>query len=298
MQHDQPDNLYAAIEHCAQTMTDSGVFFGHGTDNAWDEAVQLVLHACDAPMDISVEQAQQSLSASQWSNIQTMLRQRIVKGLPLPYITGQSLFADLLFKVDERAIIPRSPMAELIENGFSPWWLAPDTAPRILDLCCGGGAIGIATAVHLPDSQVDMVDIDPDALALAQENIDRHGVGDRVQAIASDLFSALAGKCYHLIVSNPPYVDAADLSSMPREYHHEPALALGSGKDGLSLSRAILANAADHLLPGGCLILEVGNSWPALEAAFPTTPFMWIELERGGHGVCVLQAQDLPASHK
>ncbi|PIE39365.1 MAG: 50S ribosomal protein L3 N(5)-glutamine methyltransferase [Gammaproteobacteria bacterium] len=285
--------LYQAIEYCAQALADSGVFFGHGTDNPWDEAVQLVLFACDEPQNLAAEQAQRRLSERELNDIQQLLRERVVDGKPLPYLTGRAYFAGLEFIADERALVPRSPIAELIEQQFYPWWIAPEGEARILDLCCGGGSIGIACAVYIDAARVDLADIDRDALALADENIAYHGVADRVRTVHSNGFAALTDQRYDLIVCNPPYVNALDLADMPREYQHEPAIALGSGADGLDFTRQLLAEVKNHLTPKGTLILEVGNSWPALEAAFPTLPFLWIELERGGHGVCALQAAQL-----
>lgn len=288
-----PQTLFQAIEFCAQTLADSGVFFGHGTDNPWDEAVQLVLFACGEPQTLSEEQAQRSLGTDELLTVQNLMRARVVEGKPLPYLTGRAYFAGLEFIADERALVPRSPIAELIEQQFSPWWLAPEGEARILDLCCGGGSIGIACAAYIDNAFVDLADIDRDALALADENILYHGIADRVRTVYSDGLVELTNQRYDLIVCNPPYVNAQDLADMPREYRHEPAIALGSGDDGLDFTRKLLAEVKHHLTPQGSLILEVGNSWPALEAAFPDLPFMWIELQRGGHGVCVLQADQL-----
>lgn len=212
--------------------------------------------------------------------------------IPVPYLTGRAWFAGLEFRIDRRAIIPRSPIAELIENEFSPWYPGAELT-RVLDLCCGSGCIGLAIAAWLPQTRVDLADIDEQALALARENVDLLGLDQRVELVPSDLFKGLRGRQYDLIVTNPPYVDAPDIASMPQEYTHEPALALGSGSDGLNAIKQILAHAVHHLSPDGLLVAEVGNSWQALEAALPMVPFTWIELERGGHGVFVLTAREL-----
>jgi ribosomal protein L3 glutamine methyltransferase len=210
----------------------------------------------------------------------------------LPYLLGKAWFAGLEFRSDPRAIIPRSPIAELILNGFQPWYSGP--APRrVLDLCCGGGCIGLAVAHYYPDVQVELLDIDAAALALARENADAMGLSDRVTIAQSDLFSALGEVQYDLILSNPPYVDSHDLADLPAEFRHEPEISLGSGRDGLDLTRRILAGAHRYLQPEGLLVVEVGNSWEALEQAYPKVPFTWLEFEQGGHGVFALSAKEL-----
>ncbi len=281
-----------ALEQVMATLQGSEAYYGHGTDNAWDEAVQLVLWSAGLPADSDDSVLPLPLSAAQALSVAEVLRRRIEERVPLPYLTGEAWFAGLRWQCDPRAIIPRSPIAELLQAGYRPWYRGPSPS-RILDLCCGGGCIGLATAWYLPDARVDLLDLDAEALALAAENAQALGLTDRVRLLQSDLFAAVPGERYDIIVSNPPYVDDADLSSMPAEYAHEPALALGSGADGLDLTRRILARAADYLQPHGLLVVEVGNSWEALEKAFPQLPFTWLEFEHGGHGVCVLSAQEL-----
>jgi ribosomal protein L3 glutamine methyltransferase len=297
-QHEQapPATVAQALAVAESELNASGIFFGHGTDNAWDEAVQLVLAAVGLPADSDDSVLTAAVSASERERLQAMLHRRIEERVPLPYLTGVAWFAGLSFACDERAIIPRSPLAEVILNDFKPWYSGP--APtRLLDLCCGGGCIGLAAAHYHENLTVDLVDVDPQALALAGENIVRHSLQQRVRALHSDLFSEVGEARYDLILSNPPYVDASDLAGMPAEYHHEPALALASGVDGLDLTRRILAQALDYLTPGGLLLVEVGNSWEALEAAYPQLPFTWLEFEQGGHGVFALSAQDLQDYH-
>jgi ribosomal protein L3 glutamine methyltransferase len=290
--HDQPSTVGEALQYCSDALQHSEVFFGHGTDNAWDEAVEMVLYAADLPVDSGEDVLPRQLDATVVSRLLSLLHRRITEQLPLPYLTGRAWFAGLQFHCDQRAIIPRSPIAELIAGEFQPWYGGP--APtRILDLCCGGGCIGLAAAHYYPDAQVDLLDIDPAALALARENAALLGVEDRVSICQSDLFDALGDVRYDLILSNPPYVDAADLASMPPEYHHEPELALGSGTDGLDLTRRILRSAVHYLRDSGLLFVEVGNSWPALEEAYPRVPFTWIEFEHGGEGVFALTADEL-----
>jgi ribosomal protein L3 glutamine methyltransferase len=287
-----PGTVGQALEFCAEALERAGVYFGHGTDNAWDEAVQMVLAVADLPLDAGDEVLPHPMAAQQFEHLQAMLVRRIDQREPLPYILGRAWFAGLAFISDPRAIIPRSPMAELLLNNFEPWYTGPAPA-RVLDLCCGGGCIGLATAHYHSDIQVDLLDIDSQALELAAENRKAMDLIERVQILQSDLFESVTGRRYDLILSNPPYVDSADLASMPAEYHREPAAALGAGPDGLSLTRKILAQAENHLNPEGLLVVEVGNSWEALEAAYPAVPFTWLEFEHGGHGVFALTAKEL-----
>lgn len=281
-----------ALEQVAVALDAADLCYGHGTDNPWDEAVQLVLAAAGLPADSDNSALPHPVTREQALHMADLLHGRIEERVPLPYLTGRAFFAGLSLRCDPRAIIPRSPIAELVLAGFQPWYAGPPPG-RILDLCCGGGCIGLACARFLPRARVDLVDLDPDALALAVENIAELGLESRVRALRSDLFAAVAGERYDIIVSNPPYVDAEDLAAMPAEYGHEPVLALGSGSDGLDLTRRLLAAAEDYLKPTGLLIVEVGNSQEALEAAFPRVPFTWLEFEHGGHGVFALTAQEL-----
>ncbi len=266
--------------------------YGHGTDNSWDEALHLVLGGLQLSLESDSTVLDLVPSATEKEHLIELVRRRVEERVPVPYLTGRAWFAGLEFLIDRRAIIPRSPIAELIEREFNPWY-AGQQLTRVLDLCCGSGCIGLAIAKWLPQTQVDLADIDEPALALARENARLLGLDSQVDILRSDLFEGLRGRQYDLIVTNPPYVDAQDIGGMPAEYRHEPALALGSGADGLSAIRTILTHAAHFLSPDGLLVAEVGNSWEALESAFPRIPFTWIELERGGHGVFVLTAQEL-----
>lgn len=269
------------------------LYYGHGTDNAWDEALHLVLGSLHLPWDTDQRLLDARLTQLEREKLLELIRRRCEEHTPLPYLLGESWFAGLPFKVDPRVLIPRSPISELIENNFSPWISEATPPKRILDLCTGSGCIGIACAYAFPTAQVTLSDISKDALEVAEENITRHHLQDRVFVTASDLFSSLEGENYDLIVSNPPYVDATDLSLMPDEYRQEPELALAAGEDGLDLVRVILAEARQHLSDQGVLVVEVGNSEEHLQALFPRVPFLWVEFESQARGVFVLTAEQL-----
>jgi ribosomal protein L3 glutamine methyltransferase len=270
----------------------SEVYFGHGTDNPWDEAVALVMFALSLPLDIGGQVKDARLTLSERKNIVELVQRRIEERIPAAYITNQGWFNGLPFYVDERVLVPRSPIAELISAEFQPW-LADKTVHRVLDMCTGSGCIAIACAYLFPDAEVDAVDISIDALAVAEINVQEHDLSDRVFPMQSDLFDTLQGQKYDLIVSNPPYVDADDLSSMPEEYTHEPAIGLASGSDGLELTRQMLAQAADMLNDNGLLVVEVGNSEFQLNQQFPEVPFEWPQFAHGGHGVFILTKAQL-----
>jgi ribosomal protein L3 glutamine methyltransferase len=292
---DELSTLRDFIRWGASEFNAANLYFGHGTDNAWDEAEHLVLHAVHLTPPLDGEWLSARLTREERERVVQNLRRRIEERIPASYITNQAWFAGLPFYVNERVLVPRSPIAELIQKRFAPW-LEQEPA-RILDLCTGSGCIGIACSYAFPDAEVQLSDISYDALAVAQENIERHHLQERVFAIQSDLFDNLGDQRFDLIVSNPPYVDAEDLATMPEEYHAEPEIGLRSGADGLDFSRRLLAEAKDFLADGGLLIVEVGNSCVALEKNFPHLPFTWVELERGGHGVFVLRKEDLEMSY-
>lgn len=270
----------------------AGLFFGHGTDNAYDEARVLVSHVLNLPFDFEPDLLDARLAMFEREAILGLLKRRIDERVPAAYLTKEAWFGGLSFYVDERVLVPRSPIAELIAQDFEPW-LSGTYPQRILDLCTGSGCIGIACAYQFEEARVDLADISLDAINVADINIARHELSDRVRAVQSDVFEWLEGERYDLIVSNPPYVDAEDLADMPAEYHREPALGLASGPDGLDITRQILRNAAKYLNTGGVIVVEVGNSCVALDEAFPTVPFMWLEFERGGHGVFVMTKEQL-----
>ena len=269
----------------------SDLYFGHGTDNAWDEAVFLVFYALDLPPDADRSVLNQQLTDIQCKAIHQLFEQRIRDRIPAAYLTGRAWFCGLPFAVDKRVIIPRSPIAELIMSGFHPWC---STEPqRLLDLCTGSGCIGIACAYAFENAEVVLSDICADALQVAQQNIQQHDLAARVSAVQSDLFENLADQKFDLIVSNPPYVDADDYASMPDEYFHEPELALASGNDGLDFTRRLLREAHDYLTEHGVLIVEVGNSGEALDRLFPSVPFLWLEFSDGDGGVFLLTRDQL-----
>ncbi|MCT8985911.1 50S ribosomal protein L3 N(5)-glutamine methyltransferase [Shewanella phaeophyticola] len=272
---------------------DANIYYGHGTDNAWDEAIALVFHALHLPEEIGQQVILSNLTSSEKHKIVELIIRRVRERLPVPYLTHKARFAGLDFYVDERVLVPRSPIAEMINNQFSPW-LYNKPVHRIMDLCAGSACIAIACAHAFEDAEVDALDISEDALEVAQINIESLDVMERVFPIQSDLFSAIPKEPhYDLIVSNPPYVDAEDIGDMPDEYHHEPAIGLASSRDGLDLTKRILANAADYLTENGVLVVEVGNSMVHLIEQFPDVPFTWVDFEFGGDGVFVLTRDQL-----
>jgi ribosomal protein L3 glutamine methyltransferase len=280
------------VRYGTSRFAEAGLFFGHGTAGALDEAAALVLHALHLPYDLPGGYFEANLTPAERARVLDLIEQRVAERKPLAYLTGEALFAGLSFHVDERVLVPRSPIAELIEQRFEPW-LDAEAVTRVLDLCTGSACIAIACALAFPDAEVDAVDISADALAVARINIDRHDVADRVRAVESDLYAGLGERRYDLIVSNPPYVNSAEWRALPPEYHAEPRIGLESGEDGLDCVRRILAGAAHHLKPDGILVVEVGSAAEALEDSFPEVPFCWLDFERGGDGVFLLTAQQV-----
>jgi len=280
------------IRYGASRFSAAGLTFGHSYDNALDEATHLVLHALHLPHDLAPAYGAARLTASEKADVLALIERRVAEHQPVAYLTGEAWFAGLKFKSDARALVPRSPIAELIQAGFSPW-LDDRAIERALDLCTGSGCIGIAIAAHNPDWQVDLADISDDALSLARENVEFQDVGDRVRVIRSDLFGNLGGERYDLIVSNPPYVTEHEYAALPPEYGHEPALGLRAGDDGLDFALRILVCAPEHLNEDGVLIVEVGESERALIALLPQVPFNWIEFNVGQMGVFLLDRRDL-----
>ncbi len=281
------------IERGARRLRRARVFFGHGTDNAWDESAMLVLHALGLSQTDAAAYARRVGLAAQ-RRVEALLTRRIRERIPAVYLTGQTWFAGLAFQVDRRVLIPRSPIAELIERRFAPW-IDPRRVRRVLDMGTGSGCIAIACARAFPRARVDAVDISAEALEVAALNVRRHRLGRRVRLICADHFAALGGERYDIIVSNPPYVGQRELAGLPPEYRHEPPLALAAGRAGLDSVRILLRQAADHLLPGGILVVEVGNTERAVRRSFKSLPFLWLQFERGGGGVFLLTAGQLRA---
>ncbi|MBR9906434.1 MAG: 50S ribosomal protein L3 N(5)-glutamine methyltransferase [Gammaproteobacteria bacterium] len=278
------------------TMQAADIYFGHGTDNAYSEAQLLLGHVTQLNFS-QLDQFQSArLQDSEWQHFTKLVQQRIDERKPAAYLIGQAWFAGLPFVVDERVLVPRSPIAELIEQRFSPW--LTDAPTRILDLCTGSGCIAIACAYAFEEAEVDALDLSLDALAVAEQNIAMHDLEHRVIPIQSNLYDAIPKQRYDLIVTNPPYVDAEDMADLPDEFHHEPELGLAAGDDGLDLVRTILREAPDHLTENGWLVCEVGNSMVALAEEFPEVPFEWVRFEHGGDGVFVLSYQDLIKYHQ
>lgn len=280
------------VRWSASEFNRADLFFGHGTDNAWDEAINLVMFSLSLPAELFISAKSSAITNDEKEALYQLIKQRVEAQIPAAYLTNQANFAGLSFYVDERVLVPRSPIAELIANQFKPF-LTNSSPKRILDLCTGSGCIAIACAYTYPDAEVDALDLSVDALNVAQINIEGHGLMEQVIPIQSDLFASVEQEKYDLIVTNPPYVDQEDVDSLPTEYTHEPEMGLGSGNDGLDITREILAKAANHLTDDGILVCEVGNSQVHVEATYPEVPFHWVKFENGGHGVFVLTKAQL-----
>ena len=274
----------------------SDLYYGHGLDNPWDESHQLVLSALNLPIDVPEAMYSSNLTRIEKERIIEMVIQRLGMRKPVAYLTNSAWFCGAEYYVDERVIVPRSPIGELIQQGFTGILRAEPK--RILDMCTGSGCIAIACAERFPHAEVDAVDLSLDALDVAQINIERHQVAHRVFPISSDLFTDIPQDKYDLIVTNPPYVDQEDLDDMPQEFHHEPELALGSGADGLDITKRILTEAPNYLADNGVLVCEVGNSMVHLIEQFPSVPFHWVELKNGGLGVFALTREELVKHHQ
>ena len=286
--------MRALVSASARRLARAKVFFGHGTDNAADEAAALVWHALRLPYPATADSYARRVGVREHRAVQALIARRIDERIPAAYLIGRARFAGLVFHVDPRVLIPRSPLAELIERGFAPW-IEPERVRRVLDVGTGSGCIAIACARALPRARVDALDVSAQALEVAHINVRRHRLGERVRLLKSDHFGALGRRSYNIIVSNPPYVGARELSALPEEYRHEPRVALASGRGGLESIRIILRDAARHLRPRGILVVETGNTEVAVRRAFARLPFTWLDFERGGGGVFLLTAEQLNA---
>ena len=285
-------NVAQWTEWVCRKLDAADLHFGHGTDNARDEAAWLVLHAISARLDGSFDDWGRELGELEEKRLRELLDARITQKLPLAYLTGIARFAGLEFESSRAALVPRSPIAELVLDRFQPW-VDPAGAGRVLDMCTGSGCIAIAIARYLPWTSVDAVDISKEALEMAARNVSRHAVGDRVNLIESDLFHSVPACRYDLIVANPPYVPVESIHALPGEYRAEPVLGLVSGSDGLDATLSILVDAPRFLAENGVLVCEVGESEERLLALLPELPFLWLDFKHGGSGVFVLTREEL-----
>ena len=281
------------LRYAVSRFTAARLFFGHGSDNAWDEAVYLTLHTLSLPLDRLEPFLDARLLAGEREALLDIYRRRCEDRLPAAYLTNEAWLGEHRFYVDERVIVPRSFIAELLDEQLSPWIEDPWAVHSALDLCTGSACLAILTALAFPEATVDAVDLSNDAIFVAERNVSEYGLDERITIIQSDAFAKLPGKRYDLIISNPPYVNADSVNALPPEYLHEPEMALGSGEDGLDFTRIILREARQHLTDNGLLIVEIGHNRDALEAAYPHLPFTWLETSAGDQFVFMLQAADL-----
>lgn len=272
------------------------VFFGHGSDNAYDEVAYLILHTLHLPLDQLDPFLDAALTPSELKAILEVFEHRVEKRVPAAYLTNEAWLGGYRFYVDERVIVPRSFIAELLSDQLVPWIDDPDGVTNVLDMCTGSSCLAILAALAFPNADVDGVDISTDALEVAKRNVGDYELQDRVHLVHSNLFEKLGSKKYDLIISNPPYVDAPSMAALPPEYRHEPQLALASGESGLDITRTILKEAASHLVPGGVLAVEIGHNRAVLEEAYPDLPFTWLNVAAGDDFVFLLHREDLVES--
>jgi len=282
------------LRFAVSRFNEAKLFFGHGSDNAWDEAAYLLLHHLHLPLDRLEPFLDARLTSDERSTALRLIDRRVNERLPAAYLSNEAWLGAHRFYVDERVIIPRSFIAELLDERLAPWIDEPDEIGTVLDLCTGSGCLAIIAAHAFPAASIDAVDLSADALAIARRNVADYQLGERIRLLQGNLFSSLDSRRYDLIIANPPYVGATAMASLPAEYRHEPGLALASGEDGLDLTRAILGGAQRHLQPGGLLVVEIGHNRAALEAAFPATPFTWLDTSAGDQYVFLLHRDELP----
>ncbi|MDO8312203.1 MAG: 50S ribosomal protein L3 N(5)-glutamine methyltransferase [Sideroxyarcus sp.] len=281
------------LRFAVSRFNEAKLFFGHGSSDAYDEAAYLILHTLHLPLDRLDPILDAVLTHNELLEVLNFIEKRVEQRVPAAYLTHQAFLGDFSFYVDERVIVPRSFIAELLREQLSPWVSDPEAIGSVLDLCTGSGCLAILAAHAFPNAQIDAADLSPDALDVARRNVTDYGLEEQIELMESDLFAGLHGRKYDIIISNPPYVDAPSIASLPQEYLHEPKLALGSGDDGLDATRIILEQAAVHLHPDGLLVVEIGHNRDALEAAFPTLPFTWLEVSAGDGFVFMLRREDL-----
>lgn len=281
------------LRFAVSRFNEAHLFFGHGTSNAVDEAAYLILHALHLPLDTLDPFLDAKLLPQEMETVLQLLESRVTRRVPAAYLTHEAWLGDFKFYVDERVIVPRSFIAELLRERLTPWVNDPEQVRTALDLCTGSGCLAILLAHAFPQAQVDALDLSPDALAVARRNVSDYGLDERVACIQSDLFQAVPSRSYDVIVSNPPYVNQASMRDLPQEYRHEPALALASGEDGLDHIRHILQHAYRHLNPGGLLVIELGHNRAALEQAFPALELTWPETSAGNEFVCLIEREKL-----
>ena len=297
-------NYFSGTAHSLETVRDwlrfavsrfnqAKLFFGHGSSDPYDEAAYLILHTLHLPIDRLEPFLDARLTDSERAEVLNVIQRRVEQRVPAAYLTHEAFLGDFSFYVDERVIVPRSFIAELLREQLSPWIAEPEEISSVLDLCTGSGCLAILAAYAFPNALVDAVDLSPDALAVAERNVSDYVLQDRIELIESNLFAKLGGRKYDIIISNPPYVDAESVALLPQEYLHEPELSLGSGDDGLDATRVILAQAADHLTDNGILIVEIGHNREVLEAAYPDLPFTWLDVTAGDQFVFMLHRNDL-----
>lgn len=279
--------------------TEAELYFGHGCDNAYDEAIWLILHTLHLPQDRLEPFLDARLTQEERRNVHDILHQRIAKRLPAAYLTKEAWLGHYRFHVDARVIVPRSYFANVLEENFAPWIEDPEQIGSALDMCTGSGCLAILMAMTFPNATIDAIDLSPDALAVARQNIAEYGFENRVSPIESNLFDALktTGKRYDLIISNPPYVTQESMSNLPAEYRHEPAMALAAGDDGLDIVHRLIAESGRHLNPGGLLAVEVGHNRHLVEAAYPELPLTWIDTADGEEKIFIIHREQLPLPH-
>ena len=290
---DELSTLRDLMRFAVSRFTEAKLFFGHGSDNAWDEAAYLLLHSLNLPLDRLDPFMDARLTGAERTTTLEIIRRRITERLPAAYLTKEAWLGDFRFYVDERVIVPRSHIAELLSEQLNPWVNDPWAVERVLDMCTGSGCLAILAAEAFPEAAVDAIDLSPDALAVARINVDDYGLGERVRLIHSDAFAAIPSEKYDVIISNPPYVNAESMSALPDEYRREPQMALASGDDGLDFVRILLTEAAQHLNPEGVLVVEIGHNKEEVERAFPRLSFVWLDTSAGDRFVFMLRRKDL-----